>query len=107
MEKDAWAAPKIEFWQVLHKRLVAKLKEEGIKLRRPAGRELLSERLDVARQIKKIREQSGHTQKDLAEKLGVIQQYISKLESGSENITIDSLKRIAEILGKRLIVKLS
>lgn len=107
IEKDAWAKPKIDFWQILYKRLLTRFQEQGVKLRKPAGSKLFSERIAVARQIKKIRTQSGYTQKDLAEKLGVIQQYVSKVESGSENVTIDTLKRIADILDKRLVIKLS
>ena len=106
IEKDAWAKPKIDFWQILYKRLLTKLKEQGVKLRKTVEPESSPERVDVARQIRKVRTQSGYTQKDLAEKLGVIQQYISKVESGSENVTIDTLKRLADILDKRLVIKL-
>lgn len=107
MEKDAWAKLKIDFWQVLYKRVLTKMKEEGRRLRKSVGLKLPPERLNVAGQIKKIRTQLGYTQKDLADKLGVIQQYVSRVESGRENVSIDNLKRIADILDKRLIIKLS
>ena len=49
----------------------------------------------------------GYTQEEMAKKLGVIQQYISKLEAGRENLSVDTLKRIADVLGKRLTIQLN
>ena len=50
----------------------------------------------------------GFSQKafEHAQKLGVIQQYVSKLETGRGNITIDTLKRIADVLHKNFVIKL-
>ena len=42
------------------------------------------------------------TQKELAEKTGIRQSNISRIESGSSSPTIETLSRIASGLGKRL-----
>lgn len=52
--------------------------------------------------LKKAREQSGLSQRALAEKMGVPQSHISKIESGKINPTIASLIEIARILGMEL-----
>jgi transcriptional regulator with XRE-family HTH domain len=46
------------------------------------------------------RKRLGWTQEELAERAGIGQAHISRLESGkSDNITIDNLRRIARALG--------
>jgi transcriptional regulator with XRE-family HTH domain len=49
--------------------------------------------------IKLLREKISITQKELAEKVGVSQQNISRWETGEVIPKIDKLKRIAEVLG--------
>lgn len=51
------------------------------------------------------RTQLGITQRQLAEKSGVSQANISKIENGSYRPSIPILKRIADGLGKRLIIE--
>lgn len=51
------------------------------------------------------RTQIGITQKQLADKSGVSQANISKIENGSYRPSISILKRIADGLGKRLIIE--
>jgi len=55
--------------------------------------------------IATTRTQLGITQKQLAEKSGVSQANISKIENGSYRPSIPVLKRIADGLGKRLIIE--
>ncbi len=55
--------------------------------------------------IATTRTQLGITQKQLAEKSGVSQANISKIENGSYRPSILILKRIADGLGKRLIIE--
>jgi len=62
--------------------------------------------MKVAHEIRNIRIKLGYTQKEIAKKLGVIQQYISKIENGHENVSVDALKRIADALDKRLVIEL-
>lgn len=106
MKKDRWLESKVVFWQTIFERVHEGLKMTGIRIREPQEVEIPPERIKIARQIKNTRMKLGYTQKDLAKKLGVIQQYISKIESGHENVSVDSLKRIADAFGKDLVIKL-
>ncbi|MBF0522878.1 MAG: helix-turn-helix transcriptional regulator [Candidatus Omnitrophica bacterium] len=97
IDKDAWSKGKADSWQKIYDQISAQLDVHG---------NALSERMGIAQQIKEVRLQLGYTQVEMAEKLGVIQQFISKLETGRENLTIDTLKRIADVFEKKLIIRL-
>lgn len=59
--------------------------------------------LKIGMQIRELRETAGLTQKALAERLGVSQQVIARLESGeADNPTVTTLERIAKATGHRL-----
>ncbi|MFC1699769.1 helix-turn-helix domain-containing protein [Candidatus Omnitrophota bacterium] len=106
MRKDRWLESKVIFWQTIYDRVHEKLKEQGIKIRKAQKVRIPLERARLAQQIKNTRVKLGYTQKDMARKLGVIQQYISRIESGKENVSVDTLKRIAVAFNKNLIIKL-
>lgn len=107
MRKDHWLTDKVGFWQTIYERVLEGLKEQGVKIRSPREAEIPAERIKLAREIKDIRMKLGYTQKDMAKKLGVIQQYISKIENGYENFSVDTLKRIADVFGKKLVIGLN
>ena len=92
IQKDAWVKDRAVFWQTIYEHIEDQIED-------------VPERLSIAQQIKNMRVKMGYTQEEMAEKLGVIQQYVSKLEAGSENLTIDTLKRIAEVLDKKLTIQ--
>lgn len=48
------------------------------------------------------RKNSGMTQKELSEKTGITQGDISKIEHGKINVSLATLKRLAEGMGKQL-----
>ena len=52
---------------------------------------------DVAKNIKKIRTESGMTQEDLAEKMFVTRQTISNWETGKSQPDIETLTELAEV----------
>jgi len=52
-----------------------------------------------------LRHESHLTQKELAAKCGITQANISNLEKGTSKPTIESLKKIADALGMRLVVE--
>ena len=106
MKRDRWIRDRVIFWQTIYERVHERLKEQGIKIREPQEVEISRERIRLAHEIRAIRMKLGYTQKDVAKKLGVIQQYISKIESGHENISVDTLKRIADVFGRRIVIKL-
>ena len=60
---------------------------------------------EVCQLITSTRNALGITQHQLAEKSRVSQANISKIENGSYNPSITTLKRIADGLGKRLILE--
>lgn len=107
LNKDRWLKDRVVFWQTIYERIHERLKKEGIKIRQPQEIKVPPERIKLAQQIRQIRLRLGYTQKDLARKLGVIQQYISKIENGRENVSVDTLARIADAFGKGLVIKLS
>lgn len=57
---------------------------------------------DAIRAVIAARLESHMTQKELAEKTGIRQSNISRIESGASSPTIDTLARIAAGLGKQL-----
>jgi len=56
----------------------------------------------LAEEIRELRHKKHYTQKDLAEKAGIKQQEISRIEKGGQNITIGMLNKIAKGMGKRV-----
>lgn len=107
MNKDRWLKDRVIFWQTMYECVYEQLKEQGIKIRKPQEVEIPAERTELAQQIKSMRIKLGYTQKDIAKKLGVIQQYISRIESGHENFSVDTLKRIADVFGRKLVIRLN
>ena len=57
---------------------------------------------EIAFSLRSAREKSGFTQEELAEKSGFSQVHISRFESGQSNMTVRSLERMAEAMGKKL-----
>lgn len=53
----------------------------------------------IAENIRKLREQKGMTQEELAELAGISQSHLSKIEAGSRNIGMKTYVRILEALG--------
>jgi transcriptional regulator with XRE-family HTH domain len=53
----------------------------------------------VGKRIKIVRQRSGLTQDQLAEQVGLSPKYISGIERGVENPSMDILLRVAKILG--------
>lgn len=56
----------------------------------------------LVEQLKKAREDAGLSQKEVADKLGVTQSYVSKVEAGQRRVDIVQLKKYAKIFKKRI-----
>lgn len=56
----------------------------------------------VHEKLKMIREKTGLRQSQLANYLGVTQTFISKVEAGERNLTVDQLESILELYGYSL-----
>lgn len=67
-----------------------------------AAYEAMQPEYEAVRAVIAARLESHMTQKELAEKTGLRQSNISRIESGSTSPTVDTLARIAAGMGKRL-----
>jgi transcriptional regulator with XRE-family HTH domain len=56
-------------------------------------------RRGVGRRVAEIRRERRVTQEQLAERLGVAARYVQSVEYGNENLTLDSLAKLARALG--------
>ncbi len=56
--------------------------------------------LKAAVELKKLRKELKISQGDLARKMKVKREFITRIESGEQNITIETLNRVAEATGK-------
>ena len=68
-------------------------------------REAIEERaryLKAAMELRRVRKQLNLSQKELAQKMSVKREFISRVESGRQNVTLETLYRIAEVTGKNL-----
>jgi ribosome-binding protein aMBF1 (putative translation factor) len=72
-----------------------------------AAREVFEKAYDIAMQIVALREKAGITQVELAERTGISQADISRIERGATSPTAKTLQRIAEALDAevRLVAK--
>lgn len=102
MRKDRWNDPRIEFWQAIYEAVKEKHEKEGklIKKEKPPIVKLENEFYKtIADKIKIARKQKDLSQSALARKLGVSQQFISRIEKGKENISLGTLKKILDAIG--------
>jgi len=76
-------------------KLIDELADESIK----AKFELDDILYDISMKIFEFRVKNNLTQKQLAEKLGITQSMVSKLESGQYNPTVEQLWKISKKLG--------
>jgi DNA-binding XRE family transcriptional regulator len=59
-------------------------------------------KLTIGQRIQELRKEAGMTQAQLAEKCGMAQPNIARIEAGTYATSIDVLSRIAEALGKKI-----
>ncbi|MBI5024653.1 MAG: helix-turn-helix transcriptional regulator [Candidatus Omnitrophica bacterium] len=106
MRQDKWTEDRIIFWQAIHEKVTETFREKGITIRPlktiPPREELFR---DVGEQIKNLRKQAGLTQSGLAQKLGVSQQVISRIESGRDNVSLLTIKQVVGALGHKVMVQ--
>ena len=57
---------------------------------------------EIIRQVIQSRTEQNITQKELADRIGIKQSNISRLESGNYNPSLEFLKKVANGLGKEL-----
>jgi DNA-binding XRE family transcriptional regulator len=104
MRKDDWNNPRIEFWQAIYEALKKKYEKKGIRF----VREIATTRRPnefckiVAEKLRSTRKEKGLTQNELAKRLKVSQQMISRIEKGKENVSLSTLKNLVDALGAQL-----
>ena len=76
--------------------------EVGTKSREEFDRE--TEAFCLAQTLKEERLRAGLTQEQLADKIGTKKTYISRLENGKADIQLNTLFRIFEGLGRRVVL---
>ncbi|MBI2167551.1 MAG: helix-turn-helix transcriptional regulator [Candidatus Omnitrophica bacterium] len=92
---DEWTREKAAFWKATCLRLSRELRERGEKIRKPGKIKLDDFDRTLVSKIKQCRKNALLSQKELAQWMGLSQQYISGVETGRERVTIDFLKRLA------------
>ena len=109
MRKDNWNNPRIEFWQAIYDKLKEKFKKKGIlPVKETVVPKMENEFFKtVANKIKAVRKQKGITQSQLTKKLKISQQLISRIENGTENISLFTLRKIVDSLGATLHLEIS
>jgi ribosome-binding protein aMBF1 (putative translation factor) len=78
---------------------------KGRKLQDPEFKkeyDALESEFDIIQAMIDARKQSGLTQKELAERTGINQADISKLENGTANPSIRTLRRLADGMGMKM-----
>lgn len=68
-------------------------------------RDLNENRKVVGANLRKLREKADLSQNQTADAAGVRQETISKIESGSFNVSLDMLFRYCDAIGARIIFK--
>ena len=56
-------------------------------------------REEIGKNIKKARQSKGFTMQSLADKIGISRVSITRFESGKENLTIDTIQKLADAIG--------
>jgi len=76
----------------------------GYKHKRRPG---LSERLNgrIAEMLRQRREEVGLTQEEMADRLGISQASVSRIEQAYDNLSLTKLDRYSKALGTKIIVE--
>lgn len=62
----------------------------------------VKERTRIGQRIAEIRNEIGFTQRQLAERCGLQQCHIARIEAGKYSVGLDTLAAIAEALGRKI-----
>jgi DNA-binding XRE family transcriptional regulator len=106
MRENKWNEPRIIFWQAIYENLMDRFRKQGISFRKESPLAKAGICKEMGELIRNRRKQLGLSQKDIAEKMGISQQLISRFEKGKENVSLLTLKGISEALGADLMIDL-
>jgi DNA-binding XRE family transcriptional regulator len=99
---DEWTKEKAAFWKASYLRLSKELREQGERIREPGKMTLDDFDRSLIEKVKDCRKAALMSQKELAEFVGVSQQYISGIEKGREKISIDFFKKLSHVTHQRI-----
>lgn len=102
IKSDEWTKERAAFWKATYLRLSKELQEKGERIRKPEVIELDAFDRALVEKVKQCRKAAAMSQKELAQFMDYSQQFISGIETGREKITMDFLKKLAQITGQRI-----
>ncbi|MDP2927844.1 MAG: helix-turn-helix transcriptional regulator [Candidatus Omnitrophota bacterium] len=105
MRENKWNDTRIIFWDEIYRAVKKNLNIKGFTEIKERPLRVDSEIKIICDQIKEVRQKSGLTQVELAKKAGLSQQSISFVEQGYVNISLRTLKKIADALNLKIILK--
>ena len=106
MRKDAWNDPRIIFWQAVYEKLFAEFKHKGIPIRVMKEEKAVNDiARNIAEQLKTLRRDGNLTQKELADRIGISQQIISRIEKGRDDMRLFTLVKVFSFLGEQIVVE--
>ena len=101
MRQDKWSEPRIIFWQAVYERLSEKYRKKGVSFRKETfAKDPLC--WSTGKSMASIRREQGLSQKEMAKKIGISQQLISRIEKGGENVSLSTLTTMARALNKKI-----
>lgn len=103
MRKNKWNDSRIIFWKAIYEKLFSDYKLKGVEVfERKIEKRNIGLSRDVGQKIRNLREEEKLSQKELAQKMGISQQMISRIETGRENLCFSSLEKIITALGRSI-----
>jgi len=104
MRENKWNDTRIIFWDEIYKAVRKNKNIKGLREFKERPLRVDPEIKILCEQIKNTRRESGLTQKDLAKKSGLSQQSISFVEQGYINMSLKTLKRLADALNLKIVL---
>ncbi len=101
MRKDKLNQDRLHFWEEIYRHLKEDMQAKGIKLRQPSRLKVEdSLKSKIGKRIREIRRSKKMTQADVEQGTGFTQQFLSKIEQGTENVSLDTLERIQKFFNE-------
>lgn len=105
MRDNKWNDRRIIFWDEIYRAVRKNINIKGLRERRARPLDIDPEIKIICEKIKEHRKKSRLTQVELAKKTGLSQQSISFAEQGYINISLRTLKKIADALNLRILLE--
>jgi len=96
MRENTWNDNRIIFWDEIYKVVVKNIDKEKLKIKKSPRKIIEGAVPQIGKRIKKERQKSGQTQKEVSKETGLSQQTISAIEKGSLNFSVKTLLKITE-----------